>query len=55
MNLNGPLVLHGLVLEGVVLSPAGQVPPVVVDGRHVAEGALGHAVVGHLESKQKVV
>ena len=48
MNLYHPLVLHGLVLERVVLGPAGEVAAVVVDGRHVAERALRNAVVRNL-------
>jgi hypothetical protein len=47
--LNGPLILHGLGLEGLVLGAAGQVAAVVLDGGHVPESALGHAVVGNLK------
>ena len=49
MHLNGPLVFHGLIFEGIVLGPTGQVAAVVLDAGHVPEVALGHPIVGGLK------
>ncbi len=52
MYLNGPLVFHGLILESIVLGPAGQIAAVVLDAGHVPEVALRHSVVGSLQRKR---